>query len=172
MNKESLLVAVCLVVSCFAASTSLAILDSPGLKSRSFEFKYGASICDVPKEATVRVWFPIAESNGQQKVTVAATTTPSPMQKNRDVTYRNLIGFFELKPKIGEDVKFQLTYDVIRQEAGVDDAAKRLTAEQKKLFLSANSLVPIDGKPQELIKEVRVKMIGPIRQRTSSGMAD
>ena len=41
----------------------------------------------------------------------------------------------------------------MRREASVDAAAKRLTEEQKKLFLAANSLVPVDGKPVELLKD-------------------
>jgi hypothetical protein len=154
MQTQFLRLAIWLVVSCSAASATLAVQDTTGMKSRSFEFKYGATITEVPKGASVRVWFPIAEENRQQKVTRISADTPVGMQVNRDQDYNNLIGYFELKSENGDDVKFGVSYDVVRYEAGVDDSAKMLTPEQRKLFLSANSLVPIEGKPLELIKGI------------------
>ena len=129
--------------------------DADSKSSRSFAFNYGATILDVPTDATVRVWYPIAQSNGQQEVSLAEKNTPTEMQINRDEKYDNQIGYFEVKPDTLKEnqIEFVLKYDVVRHEASVDDAAKNLTDEQKSLFLAANSLVPVDGKPTELLKD-------------------
>lgn len=158
-----LLVASCLLFQlvatpgCQKVSGENSLTSSPAknvsLNSRAFEFKYGATITQVPENAKVQVWFPIAESNAQQQVSLINSSTPTEMQLHRDETYGNQIGFFELKMTGDKDLKFELTFDVDRVEAMVDGTATKLTDDQKKLFLSANSLVPVDGKPQELLHD-------------------
>lgn len=152
MKNKLLAATACLAVVCFASSNTWAYQVDAQTKKRAFEFKYGAIVEGLPKGASIRVWFPIPESNVQQKVTRVSADTPAPLQLNRDATYNNMIGYFERKPENGDDVEFEMTYDVVRFEAGIDDSAKQLTVDQKKLFLSANSRVPIAGKPQKLIQ--------------------
>ncbi|MFT5299532.1 MAG: transglutaminase-like putative cysteine protease [Mariniblastus sp.] len=140
-----------------ASDANDAILkEDTAIESRSFELRYGATIKDVPDGATVRVWFPIAESNGQQTVTLAATQTPAVMQTNRDKVYGNGIGYFQVDDASVSKLDFELTYDVKRLEAQVDSAAAELTEAEKQRFLSANSLVPLTGKPQELLGETEI----------------
>ena len=126
------------------------------IPARSFEFNYGATIVGLPAGADVRVWFPIAETNGQQDVHLISSSTPATMQTNRDEKYGNQIGFFETKTSDQQEIEFGFALDVVRTEAGVADVEAELTDEQKQNFLRANSMVPIDGKPQELIKEVQL----------------
>ena len=121
--------------------------------SRNFTFNYGAAIKDVPKDAKVKIWYPVAESNAQQTVQLLETTSETSMQFNRDQKYQNQIGFIESTANGSDAIEFQLKYDVERKEASVDGAKRELTEQQKQLFLSANSLVPLDGKPQELLKD-------------------
>ena len=127
-------------------------------KQRAFELNYGASITGLPAGANVRVWFPIAESNEQQSVSLLNVEIPvnSELQTHRDDVFGNQIGYFELRPTEPGDTEFELKYDVIRQEASVDGAQSSLTDDQKRVFLSANSLIPLDGKPQQLIKSANI----------------
>jgi len=120
--------------------------------TRKFRFEYGATINEVPAGAAVRVWYPIAESNSQQTVRLLETKSPSSMQFNRDERYNNQIGYFDVMPDSARPIEFQLSYAIERSEASVDGAARELDEQQKELFLSANSLVPLKGKPQELIR--------------------
>ena len=120
--------------------------------SRSFEFNYGAAISGVPANSKVRVWFPIAESNQHQSVSLTNSSTPSELQLNRDSKYGNQMGYFEIQNSDIRDVEFNLKYDATRVEAKVDGSETELSAEQKELFLAANRLVPVGGKPQELVK--------------------
>ncbi len=132
-------------------ASSSSIQDN--LISRAFEFKYGATVSGIPKDATVRVWFPVAETNEQQQVNLIESSTPGEIQLNRDSRYGNRIGFFETTTSVPGDLDFGLTFDVNRVEARVDNSTVQLSDAQKKLFLSANSLVPIDGKPRLLLEE-------------------
>lgn len=123
--------------------------------SRQFEFNYGATIKDLPEGAQVRVWFPVAQSNGQQTVEQTSNKTPGEISTQEDVKYGNKIGYFEAKSD-ASPLEFSISYDVKRLESSVDGAAKELTKSQRELFLSANSLVPVDGKPQQEFKDVEV----------------
>lgn len=125
-------------------------------KDRSFQFQYGFSVQDVPQNANVRVWFPIAESNGQQTVKLTNELAPDKIQKNRESRYENLIGYFEGTQNSDTSIDVNLTYDVVRKEASLDGADKVLGEAEKNRFLQANALVPIDGRPQELIEDVEL----------------
>lgn len=138
------------------STANKAAASTDDVKSRSFSFNYGATIKDVPKGAKVQVWFPIAQANAQQTVSQTATNVPGELQTNKDAKYGNAIGYFEVESDGKTPVKFGLNYDVKRVEATVDDAAAELTDSEKSNFLSANSLVPIDGKPQERFHDLEL----------------
>lgn len=151
------MLAVVLMAGCDTASNSDLASDgaaSDGKKSRSFHFTYGATIEDLPAEANVRVWIPMAESNAQQSVRRGQDMLPTDLELTRDAKYQNPIGYFESTGKT--QISFELNYDVTRQEAGLDGTEKTLDNEDAKKFLSANKLVPTDGAPLELLQHVDV----------------
>ena len=120
--------------------------------SRSFQFSYGGTFADLPAGKTIRVWLPVAQSNRQQSVRVAQTKLPSPLRTNPD-SYGNKIGYFEFKgPKSGM-ADFKIVYDVVRQPGRIYQEDVTLPASQREPFLKPNSMVPVDGKPAELIKD-------------------
>ena len=128
--------------------------DSAEKKSRSFKFVYSANVIDLPANAVVKVWVPIATSNSHQKVEFKRAVAPVFMQQNSDPKYGNLIGHFVGSPVDGK-FDFLVEYDVVRQEAAADQKVA-LTEAEKARFLQANSLVPISGAPVELIKEMEM----------------
>jgi len=123
--------------------------------SRQFEFDYAADIQELPANASVRIWFPVAESNPQQTVEVLSSEVPGELTLNRDKKYQNQIGYIEqqMDESEGGALQFAVKYKVNRAEAATDDSALSLGSEQKKLFLSANAMVPIEGKPQTLLAD-------------------
>jgi len=125
-------------------------------QTRSFSFNYGATINGVPEGAQVRVWFPIAKTNAQQTVGQLEAKTPGELKTNKDKKYGNSIGYFETQSDGKNQIDFNLSYDVERVEASVEDAADGLSETEKSNFLSANSLVPIDGKPQEHFQDLEL----------------
>jgi transglutaminase-like putative cysteine protease len=119
--------------------------------TRSFTFNYGGTVTDLPDEARVQVWVPVAKSNAQQQVNVTNVDAGSSLTINPDDQYGNLIGYFEATGVQREgQFKFRLTYDVQRAEAAADGVTE-LSAAQRKQFLAANRLVPTEGRPTELV---------------------
>ena len=128
---------------------------------RHFEFNYGAKILNLPENATVKVWIPVAETNQQQNVNLTAKSTPSELQLNRDMEYQNQIGSFEFIADQQTEPRFMLTYDVIRKTAkpylsetdkSDSNGGDKSAAKNYARYLKANRTVPVDGKPTELIK--------------------
>jgi len=127
-------------------------------KDRSFAFNYGAKINEVPKGAKVRVWFPVAQSSAQQEVTQTGATIPSELKTNQDSKYSNKIGFFEVESDATSPIEFAVSYQVKRDLASVENVAHGLSDTEKRNFLNANSLVPIDGKPQKQFQDLELPL--------------
>lgn len=124
--------------------------------TRSFQFNYGATLDNVPAGSKVRIWIPIATNNEHQTVEFLGAVVPTPLQINKDPKYGNSIGYLETTMEKSGKLEFTTSYNVVRREAKLHGAKDALTEQEKKLFLSANSLVPIDGQPLELIKETQL----------------
>jgi len=121
--------------------------------SRRFEFEYAAEIQGVPENASVRIWFPVAESNPQQTVELLSSDVPGELTLHRDEKYQNQIGYVEQQmDATGEgEIRFGVKYKIDRVEAGTDGSELSLNRKQNDLFLSANAMVPVEGKPQALL---------------------
>ena len=136
---------------------SATTLDSPAeRRSRSFAFNYGAKVNQVPQGAKVRVWFPVAQSSAQQQVTQTSADVPGELKTNQDQKYSNQIGFFEVDAEPETPIQFSVGYQVQRSQASVENVAAGLSEAEKANFLTANSLVPIDGKPQKQFGDLKL----------------
>ena len=124
-------------------------------KTRAFELAYAATIEGVPKDATVRVWFPVAKSNKWQEVKVKSSEFPNKHSVAEDASFGNKIGYFKVENPT-KPVSFQLTYDVVRKETTTQVAKTKLTDQQKTVFLQKNKFVPTSGKPTELLKDQKL----------------
>ena len=132
------------------------VSDSSGnldVESRQFEFEYAAEIQGVPKDASVRIWFPVAESNPQQTVEMLSSDVPGELTLHRDANYQNQIGFVEQQMDGDGNIPFGIKYKINRIEAGTDGSELSLNPKEKGLFLSANSMVPVEGKPLTLLAD-------------------
>ena len=132
--------------------------ENPVVEPRQFEFDYGADILGLPDKASVRIWFPVAETNPQQTVEMMNSDVPGELKLHRDEKYQNQIGYLEKQldsPGVGT-LHFEIKYKISRSEAATDESELSLTNKQKQLFLSANAMVPVEGKPQSLLAEKQV----------------
>ncbi len=120
---------------------------------RKFAFNYGASVTGLTPGTKARVWFPIAQPNAQQQVEVRNINAPVAVEQNVDPDYGNLIGYFETEVNDAGEFAFNIDYLVVRQESSLSGSTVRLTDEERERFLRANSLVPVDGRPLELIAD-------------------
>jgi transglutaminase-like putative cysteine protease len=144
----------CIATLSLLGATTLLVADEPDslVKSRAFKFSYGLTVTDAPKDAKIKIWVPVAESNDQQDIRLTVSQSPTPITFSRDDEYENLTGYFEVS-SLGEDVSVGLDYEVVRREAVNSGGSTGLSEKQKRQFLKSNSLVPIEGRPQELIAD-------------------
>lgn len=112
-----------------------------------------ASAIDAPAGATVRVWMPAPPSNRHQQVRLLESRLPVPGKTTRDAKYGNTIRYCEVNGAAGGSLTFSHTYRVERREvhALADGRPASLNDEVRRRFLSANRLVPLSGKPLELL---------------------
>ena len=123
------------------------------VKSREFRFEYAASLFEQNPGAELKVWFPIPTSSKFQEIKIVSWQIPGVLHINKGPRYENRIGFFETTiPETGE-LSFSLEYQVNRREAAPDQA--RINEGRRNRFLQKNRMVPISGKPVELIADIQ-----------------
>ena len=90
------------------------------------------------------------QSNDHQQVELVGKELPADGQVATEPTYGNKILYFESTTPASGDLEFKTSYRVRRKEVlGLKNETGEadLTEKQRKLFLSANRRVPLDGKP-------------------------
>jgi uncharacterized protein (TIGR03000 family) len=121
--------------------------------SRTFLFTYAATITDLPRDRTARVWVPLAQNNDAQTVEIVSKTIPGKEQIGTDKTYGNKVLYFEGKPDDAGKLSLEIVYKVTRKEVRFQDAAERPeSADLLKRLREPDRLGPIAGKPLELLK--------------------
>ena len=128
-------------------------------KSRTFRLDQGVALQGMPQGARVRVWLPVPQSGEHQEVQTLEPALPAEATTAVEPAYGNKILYFETKSPSSGTLDFTTSYRVRRHEVrGLSGAGEvmGLTDEQRKVFLSATSKVPLDGKPLDLIRGVRL----------------
>ena len=150
-NTPCLILLMICAITLVAASCKPALAQVEPKKEREFQFTYGATMKALPDGAKVRVWVPIPASDLHQTAELIQFEGDGQLQQQTGEKYGNAIGYFELTAGESGQSTFEFTYQVARKEAGADGTVE-LSDQQKASFLAANRLVPIDGRPTELLK--------------------
>lgn len=125
-------------------------------KSRTFQFTYETTITGLKPHQEAKVWLPIPVSNDDQKVEIVSRNWPTAtaFKMAREPQYGNEILFLDAKANAEGNIPVKLTYRVTRFEVkGERSRTMEEDAEHLKRFLQADALVPIAGKPLDLIKD-------------------
>jgi transglutaminase-like putative cysteine protease len=121
--------------------------------SRTFTVTCAGAVTGLEPNQGVRVWLPVPSSSDDQDVTLTERDVPGGGQLNTDPLYHNRILFFEGKAGADGKVPYRLVCQVKRREVlGARCKEKEEEAKLLARFLQADTKVPLDGKPQELIK--------------------
>jgi transglutaminase-like putative cysteine protease len=139
-----------LAFQCFASAQT----------TRHFTFHYAFTVKDVPAGQRVRVWFPTAHSDEYQHVRVISAKGDLSLKRTRESRFGNEIYSAEALKSKGGDLHFEVVYDVVRYEhltlglirPRLQNAS--LDKKDSQLYLSADKLVPITGRPAELAATV------------------
>jgi transglutaminase-like putative cysteine protease len=138
---------------------------------RKFEFTYGATVRNLPSgNHLVRVWLPLATSDGSQTVTVKKISSPVPTRVTREAEYGNRMVFVEIRDPKSSDADFSIQYEVTRKEYSKGDFDRLMRYNHEPVrapatvarFLEPDRLVPIDGKMKELAEDNTQGMRGAV----------
>jgi transglutaminase-like putative cysteine protease len=125
-------------------------------KKRHFLFTYKVKLADVP-QGEMRLWMPVAPSNGEQTVRLAKVTAPVPLEPEKEGEYGNSLLFGSIKAPPRE-LEIELQYEVTRSEkignltgSGTFAPASR---EELDRFLAPDRLVPLNDRIRKLAAQV------------------
>ena len=121
-----------------------------GPKKRDFTFAYSFTINDVSKGDEIRLWMPMPKSNRAQKSEIITAKLPGTGQQTREPKYGNEMLYRSLTATSNESISASVTYRVQRYEINAIEnggKAPELRDDLQRLFLSANSKVPVTGIP-------------------------
>ncbi|MEX2176941.1 MAG: transglutaminase domain-containing protein [Pirellulaceae bacterium] len=156
-------------LSFFARSILLASLlpalaaseEGAAPKQRAFHLDYGATLISLPAGSQVRVWLPVPQTNEDQTVKALGQDLPAKGSEGEEPKYGNrILSFATAAPASGE-IAFTTAYEVTRKEVRglpgeMIGMGRKLTDEQKQLFLAAEKMVPTGGKSLDLIRDVKL----------------
>ncbi|HKB98495.1 MAG TPA: transglutaminase-like domain-containing protein, partial [Terriglobales bacterium] len=147
------LLSLLLVLSCLPAFAQ---------KGRHFNFHYTFTVKNVNAGDRVRVWIPLAHSDGFQEVRVVSRNGDLQVRQVRQPEYGNEVQYAETSKADKGEYKFSVDYDVVRREHVVlvngKPVAETRTATAPRVspqpelarFLEADRLVPVTGVPAQL----------------------
>lgn len=144
-----------LAVVCVSRSTA----EDKQPVERGFTFRYAAELIEVEPGAKVRMWVPIPPRTEDQDVKVISADFPGEAKETSDAKFGNRMYYVEFDQPQSQPTKLNLKYQIERKErngfATKDPAS--VTEEQLKPFRQANRLVPLSGRPKQLIADISFK---------------
>src|SRR5262249_44045191 len=123
--------------------------DKP--KSRTFLFTSAVTVTGAPAGEKVRVGVPVPPSNAQQDVKIEKMDLPVEGKIQTEPENGNRILYVEKTVRADGTLPLKVTYRVTRREV-VEPTKVTETPEQLARFLKPDNLVPIEGKPLELLR--------------------
>jgi transglutaminase-like putative cysteine protease len=133
-----------------------------GPKARTFLFTYGATVKDLPAGKMARVWIPLAQSSVDQDVIIVGQEVPAGAKTNigADKQYGNKILAVEAEANAQGAIPVKVVFRVTRREVQTQGPRGTLfkpgPEEKIARYLEADAMVPVGGKPLELIKDKKV----------------
>jgi transglutaminase-like putative cysteine protease len=139
----------------------LSALSATAQKERHFTFHYSFTVKNVSPGDRVRVWIPMAHSDGSQDVKVISQTGDLPLKQVPQPEYGNQVLYAEAAKADKSEYKVTVDYDVVRREhvvlAGGKPVPDLKAASAPKVelarFVEADRLVPVTGLPAQLAAE-------------------
>jgi transglutaminase-like putative cysteine protease len=121
-------------------------------KQRKFTLTCAGEITGLNPGEHVRVWLPVPPTDGDQDVCILRKSLPADGKIAREPVYGNDILHFAAKSDTTGRMSFDAVYSVTRREVRDESQSSPPDAAAVARFLKPDALVPIDGKPLELIR--------------------
>src|SRR5947209_6810327 len=141
-HAASSLLFLSLFASLFLASTLFAADAATQIQpgERHFTFDYNFIVRNSEPGKALRIWIPLAETNGSQQVRVISTTGDLPLKQSREREYGNALLYASTEKAELPEYHFSIKYEVVRREHIVLSAAfntkpEKASAADLKRFL-------------------------------------
>ncbi|MGI9519176.1 MAG: transglutaminase-like domain-containing protein [Pirellulaceae bacterium] len=142
------------LVSVAANCHASAQQPAENVQQRHFVFTYSGTIKGIAPDARVRVWIPVASDSEHQQIIKMTSNLPVESEITEESRHGNRMIYFELNNNAADEIPFSIEYEVQRNELrGLQDNDLQLDSDARARYLQANRLVPVDGKPLELIAD-------------------
>jgi uncharacterized protein (TIGR03000 family) len=126
-------------------------------RSRTFLFSYGATVTGLKPEQKVRIWLPVPPSNEDQDAKIESDKElPEGYKVTAGKEYGNRFLYVEAEADKDGKIPLGVTYRVTRRELKGGSREDMTTAAEIARFLEADALVPIEGKPLDLLKDKKL----------------
>ena len=148
------------VFATFGAAAILTACEPEKPESRKFRFDYGATLAGLPAGSKVRVWVPVPQNTTFQRISWFKPELPAKPEIGTEEEYGNKILYFETQAPASGEVKFDLSWQVQRNEvldhrgAAGDALPIELSKKARERLLQADKMVPVGGKSLSLIEGV------------------
>ena len=149
-------------------------------KSRQFTLHYKFRVKDLKSTGdaerdTVRVWIPLPSTNEHQKINPLPETAPVVLEDHQEGRYGNRLRYLQLPIPANGEFTVDLPYEVVRHEVRTTEKNEQLAElgeSERAQLLAANELVPITGKPLELLKDLQLSAEPNARARQLYDLVD
>jgi transglutaminase-like putative cysteine protease len=151
-----------LVLACVAlalgSSVSAAEADKKP-RQRTFLFTYSATVTGLEPGQEARVWVPVPRPGAAQDVRIESMDLPAKppnLTVREEKQYGNRILSFSAKANKKGEIPLSVVYRVTRREVKGEVPRELGDEGRLKRFLEPDTLVPVGGKPLDLIKDKEV----------------
>ena len=132
-----------------------------GPKERRFEFTYAGVVKELEPGQEASIWLPVPKTSNEQEVEVLSKkkSVSRDAVLGQEHEYGNKMLFFKSVANDKGEIPFSITYLLHRKEVKTGAtvvSSKPRPAESIERFLQPDAMVPIEGKPLELIKDKKL----------------
>ena len=121
--------------------------------NRHFELRVAATVNELEPDVAVRIWMPVPSTSSDQVVEVVSQSFPAEARLTSESRFGNRMMYCEtVAPESGQ-LAIAMTFDIRRIEllAAEKKDFSGLGDQERKDLLGADRMVPVAGKPQEML---------------------
>jgi uncharacterized protein (TIGR03000 family) len=127
-------------------------------KSRTFLFTYGGAVKDLKPGEQAKIWLPVPVDTAEQTIAIDKKELPGKEQIGKEPQYGNTMLYVEGKANDKGEIPFKVVYKVTRHEVKTDVKANLVLKPKEPeakitRFLQPDAMVPVEGKPLDLLKD-------------------
>lgn len=146
--------------------------SAPQAERRAVRLDYRFVLKGIERGAEVRLWLPVPRTDAWQTVEMLPPDLPAEPEFHVEPEFCNRILYCKFSPRDERPVRIDVPYRIVRRavrgpgEIAPNGARRTCCRSNRDVFLQADALVPIAGRPLELLGGQH--LVGTARERARS----